>query len=461
MTELFLIFLNRSIAASWLVLVVALLRILLQKAPRWITLLLWAMVAFRLLCPVTIDNPWSLIPSPETVSPELQIQSGIPVINHTLNPVFEWISGPAPETRTTPLQVIFLILSILWAVGAVAQLGYAVYSYIRLRGQLQEAVRHENNVFFSEQVKSPFVFGLWKPRIYLPYNMPNEEMDYVIRHEQAHIKRLDHWWKLLGYLTRCVYWINPVIWWGYHLFSRDVELSCDEKVYQTFSYYQRAAYTDVLVHCSIPSRAAAVCPLAMGEPEFCKRVDAALAYRRPGWILKLLALVVCGFVAFFFVTDSPAGYGMGVRSIRVVDPEPDDPCSVVLELDYLIMQESDKFLELNNEVNWPAPESGPSGYYGWVEHKEELGEKPLMICFPKTEASDSFKNMYQPGQVYELHHPTYGTFKFLVEYPPEYALAIYVGTEYQIEICKEYMFNKVRTWGGTMRIRLWLGEKVA
>ena len=309
MSDLFLKIVNMSISASWLVLAVLLLRLLLKKAPKWVNVLLWAMVAVRLICPFSIESALSLIPSAETISPDIMmdptptIQTGVPAINNVVNPVISESFAPAPEASANPLQVWIPFLAVIWIVGIAALLIYTAISYWRLRRKVREAVILRDNIFQSENVVSPFVLGIIKPRIYLPYHMGEQELAHVVAHEQAHIQRRDHWWKPLGFLLLTVYWFNPLMWLAYVLLCRDIELACDEKVIKDLGSEQRADYTQALVACSVSRRTIAACPLAFGEVGVKERVKSVMNYKKPAFWIVVLAVIACVAVAVCFLTN--------------------------------------------------------------------------------------------------------------------------------------------------------------
>ena len=236
MTDLFIELLNRSIAAGWLVLAVLAARLLLRRAPRWSRVLLWGLVAVRLVCPVTLESIFSLLPTGQTVSPDIGMQrtpaitSGVTAINNAVNPVLQHSFAPQPAASANPLQIWLALAAVIWAVGAAGMLLYALVSWLRLRRRLATAVRLRDNIFQSERIDTPFVLGMLRPRIYLPFRLSEEHLDSVIAHEQAHIRRGDHWWKPLGFVLLAVYWFHPQLWLAYWLFCRDIEGACDEKV---------------------------------------------------------------------------------------------------------------------------------------------------------------------------------------------------------------------------------------
>jgi len=309
MTDLFLKILNMSIAAGWMVLAVLLLRLLLKKAPRWSIVLLWGIVAVRLLCPFSIESVFSLIPSAQTVSPDIMlspkpgISSGIHAINATINPVIGEVFAPTPTASVNPMQVWITVASVVWLAGIAAMALYAALSYWRLRRRIATAVRIEGNVFRSEHVASPFVFGLLRPRIYLPCDMEGEEQAYVVAHERSHICRKDHWWKPLGFALLSVYWFHPLMWLAYILLCRDIEVACDEKVIKEFGADQRADYSEALLTCSVKRTMIAACPLAFGEVGVKERVKKVLSYQKPAFWIILMAVIICVTVAVCFLTD--------------------------------------------------------------------------------------------------------------------------------------------------------------
>ena len=311
MSEIFLKIINMSISASYIVLAVLLLRLLLKKAPKWITVVLWGIVAVRLVCPFSIESVLSLIPSSEVVSPNIMtdktptINTGIPIINSTLNPVISNSFTPNPGDSANPLQIWIPILTAIWIVGMVALLIYTVISYARVRRKIGTAVLYKDNIYQSENVVSPFVLGIIKPKIYLPFNMNEKDMEHVVAHEMAHIRRKDHLWKPLGFLLLTLHWFNPLMWLGYVLLCRDIELACDEKVIKELDHDARADYSQALLTCSVNRRTIAACPLAFGEVGVKDRVKSVLNYKKPAFWIIIAAVVACVVVAVCFLTNPP------------------------------------------------------------------------------------------------------------------------------------------------------------
>ena len=309
MNELFLKIINMSISASWLVLAVLILRFVLKKAPKWINVLLWGIVAIRLICPFSFESTLSLIPSAETIPLNIgmdttpTINSGISAINNAVNPIISQSNTPMAGASVNLLQITIGIYEYIWIFGMIALALYTAISYWRLRRKVDTAVRYKDNIFQSENVSFPFVLGIIKPRIYLPFKMNGQYLEYVVAHEQAHICRKDHWWKPLGFLLLMIHWFNPLMWLAYVLLCRDIELACDEKVIKELGNEQRGDYTQALVACSINRRMIAACPLAFGEVSVKERVKSVMNYKKPAFWVIIISVIVCVGVAVCFLTN--------------------------------------------------------------------------------------------------------------------------------------------------------------
>ena len=309
MNELFLKIINMSISASWLVLAVLILRFVLKKAPKWINVLLWGIVAIRLICPFSFESTLSLIPSAETIPLNIgmdttpTINSGISAINNAVNPIISQSNTPMAGASVNLLQITIGIYEYIWIFGMIALALYTAISYWRLRRKVDTAVRYKDNIFQSENVSFPFVLGIIKPRIYLPFKMNGQYLEHVVAHEQAHICRKDHWWKPLGFLLLMIHWFNPLMWLAYVLLCRDIELACDEKVIKELGNEQRGDYTQALVACSINRRMIAACPLAFGEVSVKERVKSVMNYKKPAFWVIIISVIVCVGIAVCFLTN--------------------------------------------------------------------------------------------------------------------------------------------------------------
>ena len=342
--------LNMSIAASWLILAVIVLRLLLRKAPKWIRCILWGIVAVRLICPVSFESTLSLVPNAEDINSAMvrfsgesmaagggptivspieidggasmdarsdgivggasmdirsdDIDSGVPV---SVRPDGTAAGGHslAAESRVNLPYLWMETGGILWIIGLGCLLGYALIGYLRLRGSVSEAILLRDNIWIGDRVASPFILGMFRPRIYLSSSAEESRMGYMLAHEQAHIRRGDHWWKLLGYLLLAVHWFNPLSWIAYILLSRDMELACDEKVIRGLDEAEKKSYLFALLDCSTQRRMVLACPPAFGEVGVKQRVNAVLDYKKPGFWVVLVSVFLCLIVAVCFLTTSP------------------------------------------------------------------------------------------------------------------------------------------------------------
>ena len=309
MDDVFLKIVNLSISASWLILTALVLRFVLKKAPKWVMPLLWGVVALRLVCLFSIESALSLIPSAETIPSEIVTETREPVLYEQAT--LDIVTNPTlPSAAEVPVgvsrqqaQVDFNIYSVLWLAGMAALLVHALVSAEKLKRKLATAILLRDNIYESEFVDSPFVFGVVKPNIYLPMHMDEGTAAYVIAHERAHLARRDHWWKVLGYLVLALHWFNPLVWVAYILFCRDIELACDEKVVKGLDGAARADYSQALLSCAAPGRAVAACPLAFGEGNIKTRVKSALHYKKPAFWVAAAAVLAVVIVAVCFLTN--------------------------------------------------------------------------------------------------------------------------------------------------------------
>ncbi len=309
MDDVFLKLVNLSISASWLILAVLVLRVVLKKAPKWVMPLLWGVVALRLVCLFSIESALSLIPSAETIPSEIVTETREPVLYEQAT--LDIVTNPTlPSAAEVPVgvsrqqaQVDFNIYSVLWLAGMAALLVHALVSAGKLKRKLATAILLRDNIYESEFVDSPFVFGVVKPNIYLPMHMDEGTAAYVIAHEHAHLARRDHWWKVLSYLVLALHWFNPLVWVAYILFCRDIELACDEKVVKGLDGAARADYSQALLSCAAPKRAVAACPLAFGEGNIKMRVKSALHYKKPAFWVAAAAVLAVVIMAVCFLTN--------------------------------------------------------------------------------------------------------------------------------------------------------------
>lgn len=313
MSDFFLEILNTGIMAGWLVLAVLLARLLLKKAPAWIKCALWAIVGLRLVWPFEIESILSLVPSAQTLPPaELyapapQIHTGIAHLNTVINPAFTQTFRPAPAVSVNPLQIVVEVAAVVWIVGMIAMMVYAAISFLRLRRRVRISMPAGERVYLCDNISSPFILGVFRPKIYLPSHLEKEKWDSILAHERAHLARRDHWWKPLGFALLTVFWFHPLLWLAYIFLCRDVELACDEKVIRTLSDEEKRDYSETLLQCSLPRKWITVCPLAFGEVGVKERVKNVMTYKKPTFWIVLIAIVVCAAVAICFLTEPADG----------------------------------------------------------------------------------------------------------------------------------------------------------
>lgn len=321
MTDIFLKIVNMSVSACWLVLAIILLRFIFKRAPKWVNCILWGLAGLRLVMPFSLESIFSIMPSAEFVPGELIHShssvnvSGTELLSYIGNNPVSYDLGisdgslvfmeinAADSNYVNPLLIITYIASIVWLTGIAALLIYTLVSYLKLKSKIGTAVKLRDNIYQSENVTSPFVLGLIKPKIYLPFNINGQDMEHVIAHEQAHISRKDHLWKPLGFLILTLHWFNPLVWVGYILLCRDIELACDEKVVKELDSVQRADYSEALLTCSVNRKMIAACPLAFGEVGVKNRVKSVLNYKKPAFWIIIVAIIASIVVAACFLTD--------------------------------------------------------------------------------------------------------------------------------------------------------------
>ena len=326
--QLFVGSLNLAVAASWLIAALLLLRPLLKKlAPKWVLCALWALVAVRLVCPVALQSDLSVYRlagdavqssgqmtyfqdtgfcgdvryRPATLLPGVSAET--PSTPDSTVPDATTAADAIPQPQTPARSVDMNLPSILWAVGIYVMLMLALAGYLSLREDVAASIPLEGNVYLCDSIKSPFILGMFRPRIYLTSGMDEAARVCVLRHERAHLRRGDHLWKPLGFLLLAVYWYNPLVWAAYILFCRDMELACDERVIRDMAAEERAAYSQALLDCSRGRHWVAACPLAFGEVGVKTRVKAVLWYKKPAFWAVLAAVVVCAVVAVCFLTN--------------------------------------------------------------------------------------------------------------------------------------------------------------
>ena len=311
MNDVFLKLFNMSMTAVLIILAVILLRLLFKKAPKWISCLLWALVAVRLLCPVTFETEWSLVPSAEPVKINASpyVDSGVELIDSVANELIGSPKGartaatPTPAIAQARTQMMITIVTAVWLTGVAAFAIYGTVSYIRLKKKLAASVETSDGIRISDDIDCPFIMGIIRPVIYLPSGLDEKTMEYVLKHEKAHLARRDHWWKPLGFTLLALHWFNPFCWAAYILFSRDIELACDERAVRQMGKADKIGYSKSLLELSYPGNLVSACPVAFAEIGVKERVKSVLNYKKPAFWLIATGLVCCAVLSVLLLTN--------------------------------------------------------------------------------------------------------------------------------------------------------------
>ena len=450
MSEIFLHVFNMSISASYIVLAILLLRLFMKKAPKWISVALWGVVGLRLICPISIESILSLIPSAETVSPDIMtgnlsepfyvdsyIDTGFSGVNNTIAPIISGSSVTvAPEKEVNLLKLLIPIFAILWLVGIFAMVIYTLVSYLKLKKSIGAAVLYKENIYQSENVASPFILGIIKPRIYLPFSISEQSAEHVIAHEKAHLRRKDHLWKPLGFLLLAVYWFNPLMWLGYILLCRDIELACDEKVIKALDCDARADYSEALLRCGVKRKSIAACPLAFGEVGVKARIKSVLNYKKPAFWIIIVALVLCVVIAICFLTN-PVSAGVKDISVKNVN---DDSLELVMKY---------YFPSGSYGVRTVPDDEGENLGNGMKEYDGSLGEHRILISFGDTEPTKAFREEFPTGEAVEINSSPRVCVKRV--HLNDNGFDLYVGFDSPVSI-EEIDSEKLNTFFGKVKI---------
>ncbi|MFA9466629.1 MAG: M56 family metallopeptidase [Velocimicrobium sp.] len=313
MGEQFLAVLNMSLTASYVIILVVLIRLLLKKIPKVNSYVLWGVVAFRLIIPFSFESMFSLMPRNTNAVPiphdiiyqqSPQFNSGIGVVDSLVS---ESLPTPSVGSSVNPLQAYIEIGAYIWIIGMIVLLAYSFASVLLLKRQLKSAELVEKNIFEAKNLKTPFLLGLIRPKIYLPVGLNVEERRYILLHEQIHIRRKDHIIKIFAFLILSIHWFNPLVWIAFMLMSMDMELSCDEQVLKEMNEDMKKPYANSLLSLATGSHILNGSPIAFGEGNVKGRIKNVLNYKKPrfwGTIASIIVLIIVGIALLTNPTDS-------------------------------------------------------------------------------------------------------------------------------------------------------------
>lgn len=323
MNGLFQSILQMSITGSFVILFVYLVRLLLKRAPKIYSYVLWAVVLFRLLCPVTLTSSVSLVPE-EIASPQMQVheiveESELPGSEEhqemvpSLMPEESKLPEVAMEEKKIVSPEVKLTLALAmsgwdvaaigWMLGVILMACYSVFSLKRIYRTVQIAVLHEGNVYIAQDIHTPFTLGVFSPKIYLPTGLAEKEMVYIIAHEKHHIKRCDHLIKMIAFFTLSIHWFNPLVWFAFVQAGKDMEMSCDEAVMKAFPEDIRREYSGSLLNLATGRKIVAMAPLAFGEGSVKGRIKNVMNYKKPVFWISVMAVAVCIALAVGLLTN--------------------------------------------------------------------------------------------------------------------------------------------------------------
>lgn len=430
MDAVFLEILNRSIAAGWLILAVATLRFFLKKAPKWAPCALWAVVALRLVCPVSFESMFSLIPSAQTVSRSaitggsFDINSGLNAIDAPFNAYFgKYAYESAGELGGTGGGLTEL-LPWVWLTGIAVMLMYAVISYLKLYRRVKPSLHVRDAIWICDDIKTPFLLGIARPRIYLPSAMDELQRAYIIAHELAHLKRRDHWWKPLGFLLLAVYWFHPLIWLAYGLFCRDIELACDEKVVCSMEKGDRIAYSEALLSCSVSGKKRMACPLAFGEVGVKERIQSVLYYKKPAFWVVIVSVCTCVAVAVCFLTNPKKETAVAMLAETEQASLPDRDGEIIFSSIFTYHGVDYDLADRNQSINALMGQY-PVGKYIVVEG--HTGPKNLIYCVFDTEAEQFIKDFAGTNLIWrgdDLTTAVYSLWSEIYDYEGRYLASV-------------------------------------
>ncbi|MGI5895019.1 MAG: M56 family metallopeptidase [Candidatus Merdivicinus sp.] len=398
--------LQMTVTASLCIPVILLIRLFLKKAPRVFSYALWSVVLFRLLCPISFESVLSLIPSTKVVEPTgqtglpFQVSTNVPAID---TPVNQYLGSHYYEGVTVPEGFsldLSRIAAVIWLMGCILLLGISLISLFRLRKKLRGAVWEEANIYQARGLETAFVLGFFRPKIYLPEGLSEKERQYILLHEQTHIRRKDYLIRLAAFAALCLHWFNPLVWLAFFVSSRDMEMSCDEAVLKKLGNEVKKDYSTSLLSLASGRRWVGGTPLAFGEGDTKSRIKNVLSYRKPAFWVLIAAVIAVAVTVFLLaanpkeskktVLESPFGQEYAVRELVYEGPQYSFTVSVEsaphyrLEEDGTLLESNDWSLRASEEEEWTdcgnleefslTAENFDSLFFPFLDGQEEMIE---------------------------------------------------------------------------------------
>jgi beta-lactamase regulating signal transducer with metallopeptidase domain len=305
--RIFLQVINMSYIASIVIVFILVARLLLAKAPKKYSYILWAVALVRLIVPISFESVLSLIPVNTTPVSNDVLYDISPNINTGMANIDQSISGSLPSAdvvaSVNPMQVWIFIGSLIWILGIAILLIYGMVSLIRMKGKLKNANYKKDNIYQSDNVTTPFVLGLIQPKIYLPDFLSESEKEYILLHEQTHIKRFDHIIRFISYLVLCIHWYNPLVWIAFWLSGKDMEMSCDESVINQLGHSVKKDYSQSLLNLTTGRMNIGLTPLAFGEGDAKGRIKNILNFKQPKFYIIIIALAILIFTSIGLLSN--------------------------------------------------------------------------------------------------------------------------------------------------------------
>ena len=407
MTNIICIFikiLNMSISASYLIIAVIAARLVLKRAPKALFCALWLLVAVKLVFPFSIKSMFSLVPNTQPIASDImyetvpEINTGSSIIDTPVNNYMQQNMAPQPQNSVNPLQIASMTGACIWLAGMAVLLGYLVFSTLRLKHKVKDAVPYEFEgikIYRTDAIDTPFLLGVINPGIYIPYSIKENSLKYVVFHENAHKKRYDYLIKPIGYLLLAVYWFNPIIWAAYCLLCRDIELACDEKVIKDLGVDSRCEYSEALLDCAVSRRTIAACPVAFGEIGIKTRVKNILNYRKPTFWIVTAAVAICVIVPVCFMTQKK-----DEAQDKDKTRENDISVSEVVNIDDSKVFKLSLPAELAQKMQWKSQDGMELAFYD-SNGADKIG---TMTVMESSKVHDAFNSTLNPnaGEYYAI-----------------------------------------------------------